>query len=500
MSFVTINCKIDQAFEKELLLNKNKLDFCFFDNKASFYYDFQDWNKEPFAENDTGRLYLSGWFINDNYERNNLDWLLNSLAKTEDVFSVINKIEAGVFVAIYIKQDSFYVFTDPFALSPHYYCIKDSKLFISPSPKSLSSENNVDNVMKDILQKQGHLFGSHTIYPGVKRFIPGDIIFNDGKQFENIISNGFAIAGEKYPADEILSLAKRLISSTKESLLSIAISAGFDSRLILEVSKPSYSYTWGPETSLDVINGVLLSSNQKIKHEHFRFKSNIVSSDVKHICNYLFCGSVSSYNPQFMQNYKFVSKNSVHNSIALDGYLGDVLQRGVYMSFSSWKGEILKLFPFLNRYFLDEYALLRSRYKKLSDTEFDYVLIDFNEKVSKIHGIDPLQRVTYYEFLYGRGLRYITSGALVMNSVYKTVFPVFASRKIFSSLVRENADDVICYRVFHKIWSNCNSLAKKIRSEGLYSPKTKPFFIPYLNFAGRLLTNFHPKFSNYTKE
>lgn len=62
------------------------------------------------------------------------------------------------------------VFTDPFALSPHYYYIKDNKLSLSPSPCVFTNE--IDHELNDILNAQGHLFGKYTIYKNVYRTLP----------------------------------------------------------------------------------------------------------------------------------------------------------------------------------------------------------------------------------------------------------------------------------------------------------------------------------------
>ncbi|MEW0240292.1 hypothetical protein AB0W03_21245, partial [Escherichia coli] len=132
--------------------------------------------------------------------------------------------------------------------------------------------------------------------------------------------------------------------------------------------------------------------------------------------------------------------------------------------------------------------------------QFDYVYADFLKKVSKVECIDSLQKITYYEFLYGRGLRYITTGAIVMNSCFKSVFPVFASRNIFNYLIKQRANDVLTYKVFYDIWKDENAFYRTMKSEGAYSPSMKPIFIPFANLLGRIITNFHPKYKNYTKE
>ncbi|TOI95626.1 hypothetical protein, partial [Vibrio parahaemolyticus] len=44
---------------------------------------------------------------------------------------------------------------------------------------------------------------------------------------------------------------KKTISHWNDEEISLALSAGFDSRLIASVCSPYYTYTWGPSSSLD---------------------------------------------------------------------------------------------------------------------------------------------------------------------------------------------------------------------------------------------------------
>ncbi|HHZ6181262.1 TPA: hypothetical protein ACWK4N_004712, partial [Escherichia coli] len=480
------------------VLNKNKklITDVIIGNSVSIYFDPNDWDHCPVIKSEKSNIYVSGWFINENYERNNIEWLKDTLDSKNNISDVQKRIIAGVFICIYETKSEMFVFTDPFALSPHYYYIKDNKLALSPSPCVFTNE--IDHELNDILNAQGHLFGKYTIYKNVYRILPGDVITcTDGKL--GVYENGYEVMNTELPFD-VINEAKKLILTTHKSIQSIAISAGFDSRLLLIVSEPEFAYTWGPKGSADVRNGKTLAAHKKIPHHSFGFRVNKVTESDERICELLFKGSVKSYNTQFFANYNYVHNLSKSNTIALDGYLGDVLQRGVYMTFGGKKGEFYKLFPSITSSFVDAKMLLRKRYRKLNAKQFDYVYADFLKKVSKVECIDSLQKITYYEFLYGRGLRYITTGAIVMNSCFKSVFPVFASRNIFNYLIKQRANDVLTYKVFYDIWKDENAFYRTMKSEGAYSPSMKPIFIPFANLLGRIITNFHPKYKNYTKE
>lgn len=497
MSFLTYNSILNAEFDCFISTTKASYKFSMADGEGCVYYDSSDWLDEPHNNSNKSEIIISGWFVNDKYERNNLKWLQKCLDEGEEFTTISKKIISGMFICLYYDKDvgNVKVFTDPFSLSPHYYNISDGSLHISPCAAIFSQPKNKS--IEEILLAQGHLFGNYTIYENVYRFIPGDII--------EIVNSDIKVSNYGYEINavdniDVIQEARALLSATPSELQSIALSAGFDSRFILTISDPKFAYTWGPENSADVQNGKKLAAFRNIIFESFRFKSNSVTETDKSICNQLFSGSVRAYNPQFFSNYRHAASLSVKNTIALDGYLGDVLQRGVYMSFGGKLGEFYKLFPFLTPLLLKPEYLLRKRYRKLSDEQFNYVLEDFHNKTSKINGIDPLQKVTYYEFIYGRGLRFITSGALVMNLCFKTTIPLFASRNIFNYFINKKAADILTYKTFHEVWKNQDAFYRNMKSEGAYSPSTNPKLVPFLNLFGRVITNFHPKFKNYTKE
>lgn len=498
MSFFFLNCKPNELFSERLGKYKVNLTTIAHGNEIEIFYSNAEFDSAPFLEIGNHSLYLSGWFVSESGERNNIEWLLKKIIINGSVEKVLPLIEAGVFTAVYFNGDALQVFSDPFSLSPHYYTFQDGFLKVSPSARELSINGEENEFLKGILKKQGHLFGRHTTFKNVFRFNPGDIL--DIKKDLELLETGFEFSREKNTPEDILYLMKSLVESTNKDKISIALSAGFDSRLAFLSSEAAFSYTWGPDESLDVINGKRLANSRGIKHYKFGFKDNDISSNDLIICKYLFSGSVDAFNPQFLVNYQRVSENSIKYPIALDGYLGDVIQRGAYFCFSGFSGELLKLFPFMLKFVMNERLLLRRRYQKLNNDEFSLIWEDYLAKGEIFKDLDGLQKVSCYEFLYGRGLRYITTGSLVMNSMYKSVFPVFASRKIFSCLISESSSDMSKYKTFFKIWKMVPKFEREMRSEGSYSPATNPIIIPYLNFLGRLLTNYYPKRHNYVKK
>ncbi|WP_341488789.1 hypothetical protein WAX86_10795 [Photobacterium damselae subsp. damselae] len=498
MSHIYFNVECPYFSEVELLKSKSRIKFSFLDNSVEMFVDHKLWeNKTPLYEKDNKLLFVAGWFINSDYELNNIEKLFADL-ENNNIKDIVDSLVAGVFIAGYYDHKQAVIFSDPFGLTPHYYSLNQGVMRISPSTRDFSS-NMINYDYSNILEQQGHMFYNHTKYDDVFKIIPGDLFeINNGIITYNNI--GFKINDDGKSVCDIVELTNKLISCFPNNSLSTALSAGFDSRLIFMESNTKYTYTWGQETSLDVINGKKLAHKKNVNHLSFGFKDNIISESTEKMCSYLFDGSVKNYNSQFYENYKYVNFNSADQYIALDGYLGDVLQRGVYMTHSGKKGELLKLFPTFTTGNLTAEKLLEARYCKVDEKLRTLVVNDFHKVIENIYELDELQKVTYFEFLYGRGLRYITTASLCMNSIFKTIVPVFASRYIFSILVQQNAKDTLTYKTFQKIWMSTPKFERELKSEGFYSPSTYPLFIPYINFFGRLITNFHPKYLNYTKK
>ena len=501
MSHLYFNTTVDNEINEIFSDTKSSDSISIDGNTIAIFYDDDLWKQQkPIVKENDRILLISGWFINSNYELNNINGMFDEL-KYRSIKEIVDDLIGGIFIAVYYSSGNFSIFCDPFGLTPHFYSMNDD-IKISPSATDCTTNGHVNLDLSRFLEQQGHLFSKYTKYENVYKFIPGDLLeLNVRKSNKiNYKNNGFKIDCKEFNVADITVLAKKIVNSFSQSDISVALSAGFDSRLIFMESDAPYTYTWGQESSLDVINGKKLASMKGSKHTSFGFREHKISSKTEYICKYIFDGSVINYNPQFMENYKFVYKQSIEQNIALDGYLGDVLQRGVYMTHGGKIGEIYKLFPSLTVLFLDSKTLVNNRYSKVDQGLRNLVISEFESKTSNVEGIDELHKVTYFEFLYGRGLRYITTASIGMNGLFKTIVPVFATRYIFSVLVSQRARKTLNYTVFNKIWENTPQGERNMNSEGMYSPSTPRIFIPYYNLIGRLVTNFFPKYMNYTKK
>ncbi len=488
MYFISYNSTVDD----ECFILSDKFN-TYRSEKFSLGYDSREWEKEPVSIIEDSILAISGWYVYKN-RKNDIHKLHCDFIKY-GYLETISNIECGSFVIYYKDEMNEIFFADPFGLKPHYYCKSNSGLSISPSPSLLNNE--IDPGKLSILEKRGHLFGDLTIFKGVSLIEAGfayDIKNNEKfKYYDHLkatcIDNGDII---NYISDKLK------FWDAKEK--SIALSAGFDSRFLFASTETSFSYCWGPFKSKDRRVARALTGDLK-QHQHigFLFKKREASDCEKRISKLLLDGVVNNFREQFIANYAYVDSLSHHQQVAIDGYLGDVLQRGVYNNFSGKLGEVLKLFPFFYRFGFSAQFIMRKRYQSLNDSEFEVLKNDFLFRTSNLN-LSEMQKVTYYEFVYGRGARFITTGSQVMNGTCKTVISPFAFPVVFKSMLLSVSPKTMEYKTLQEIWKNISTDISSITSEGMYSPRTKPVLIPFVNFFGRVLTNYVPRFKNYGQE
>ncbi|HEA9078636.1 TPA: hypothetical protein RXS81_004711, partial [Escherichia coli] len=110
MSFVTINTELPSELNHVLSKNKKLITDVIFGNSVSIYFDPNDWHHYPVIKSEKSSIYVSGWFINESYERNNIVWLKEVLDSKNNISDVQKRIIAGVFICIYETKGEMSVF------------------------------------------------------------------------------------------------------------------------------------------------------------------------------------------------------------------------------------------------------------------------------------------------------------------------------------------------------------------------------------------------------
>lgn len=449
-------------------------------------YDSNSWPKPPIEFTSHGVFIISGWFI---YKQQLNPLALLAKDIIEEGVDVLNNILAGVFVLFWEQKEQQIIFTDALGLSTHYIDKYAGNIRVAPSVKALvTGGHSLNEKMESILAKKNHLFGNFTLFNGIERLSPGAVTKIDSE-------SSYIKLYEPQPLEDLGEYVTELTKYWDYDQRILPLSSGLDSRYLLANGSYKYGFTYGPDNSPEIkIAG-------SFKHDFNQYLSFDYNKEPLHekeaeILDDMSYGTLNPI-PRLFTNYLYASKYYNQAKVFFDGYLGDLFQRGTYINFKGKRGEILKLMPSAYRFFsFKAQTLLRLRYKELSKDEFDILWYDFKNKTDCLE-LDDYQKVTYYEFLYGRGGRYTIFGSNILAAQFFTIVSPFATRKVFDSFIQQNYAKAVSYKALKSIWQKTAIKYKSAPVESGYSPCTQPFFIPFIQIAYRLMFHFIPSRANY---
>jgi hypothetical protein len=197
-----------------------------------------------------GRIFVLGEIFSTVSSDINLDELANCESR-EVVFECL-KSWAGRFVVLCEFGDEYELFTDPVSLKNVYYSVRSDAPISVASDLSLFREfkfkkrEDCKNFLKFIskeLPKVGHgdcWIGNETIYADVFKLLPNKYLklndFSEGRSWPN---SSFSTKGNtKDIAIQIADKIKTvLFSASNTNSLAIAVTAGYDSRVVAAASK-----------------------------------------------------------------------------------------------------------------------------------------------------------------------------------------------------------------------------------------------------------------------
>lgn len=464
-------------------------DFNTLTGKGISIYNPYEWPKPPVFEQSEHYFVVYGWFVYEN-ERNNLSRLASDIINQGS--KILNKIQSGVFVIYWKNQDSEKVITDPCGLSHHFIDENDTNLRIAPAVKVLYREeaHPINEDIANIYQKKQHLFGNYTIFDGISRLCPASVTSKNEHQLYDIISKDSAI-----PLDELGEEFNRFIKQWNYNDRILPISSGLDSRLILANGEFKYGFTYGPENSPEIN----IASSFKAEFEHYHsydYSSPKLHNNEGEIVAEMSLGSLIAIH-RLLTNYAYVKDVFSSANVFYDGYCGDVFQRGTFINFKGVQGELLKIFPWLYRVLnWDAKHLLRKRNANLTEKEFQLVFDDFTHHTCRLE-LNDYQKITYYEFLYGRGGRYAIFGSNILAAQVFTVASPFADKVIFNSVIHQDFLDSVSYKTMKKMWSKVKSKYSKVKVESGYKPCTNIRLIPFIQIVYRIMFHVLPSRANY---
>lgn len=457
--------------------------------KGAVLYSEQEWNSPPIYEYEDNTFILSGWFVFRS-SKNDIEKFANAIL--EEGVQVVNDIEIGSFILYWKNQSETKIITDAFGVFPHYIDMKSKKLRISPCIQDLfiKDKHTENRILSNVLSKKHHLFGNYTLFDGIQRIDPGSVTTDaySEKYYEIPSSLDISINNLGKEIDGI-----RKYWQKKECIL--PLSGGLDSRFILASTEFDSGFTYGPTDSPEML------ITQKYADEFSNYLTFDYMSEPEYeyeekILEEFAFGLVKPIS-RLLTNYLFVKNKFPESKTFFEGYLGDVFQRGTFINFKGILGETFKIFPFVYKLFkFDSAWLMRRRYKELNNAEFQMVYSDFLSK-TELLDLTEYQKITFYEFIYGRGGRYAVFGSNILAAQLFTVVSPFTHKTIFSKLIRQNFCDAVSYKTMKSLWSICDDRYRNIKVESGYSPNTPRLLIPFIQIIYRLMFHIVPSRANY---
>mgnify|MGYP006903649817 FL=1 len=486
-----INCDNNHLPASKTISERYSKEFVFPEKlgQGKVIYSDTEWSSAPIFEYEGNVFIVAGWFVYKG-ERNDFPLLAKDILSEGG--EAVNNVEAGSFIIYWWDGKVARIIVDPMGLSSHYIdCLADN-LKIAPSVKVLFSENvhRLNNDMVSVLTKKNHLFGNYTLYKGIERLDPGSVYSVNGvkKYFEiaNSIEDDFSYLG-----NEIGILGNNWNKTEKI----LPLSSGLDSRFILANTRFEYGFTYGPDNSPEI--NITSQFSSEFEHYYsFDFCKEPIAQYEPEVLAEMSFGVINPI-PRLLTNYLHVKETFPKANAFFEGYLGDVFQRGTFITFKGVLGELFKIFPWVYKLKgIDELFILKRRYKELSDKEFWILLKDYKEKTQGL-ALNGYQKVTYYEFLYGRGGRYAVFGSNILAAQVFTVVSPFTHKKIFSALIKQNFSEAVSYKTMKSLWSRVKGKYSARKVESGYSPSSYSLLIPFIQIIYRLMFHFVPSRANY---
>ncbi len=461
---------------------------------VTMVYSRYDWKAEPVYTVPEalggGKIFCHGWFI-FNGERNNLTALAE--AYLHDSHAVFDKIPFGVFVIAHINGNGeTKIVSDTFGVSTHFVRCESGKIELAPTVKAFRNLPKPDEALLATVKAQGHLFGNFTAYPGIERMDAGAVLADDGT-LSKYVRFDFT-RSDPALLSSIPELTGKMIEHWPLEDRTLPLSGGMDSRLALTHQRFAFGYTYGPESSGD--RPVARQYQDCFeRYYEFEFSEPQTLDNEKALTDTFFFG-VAVAVPRLPTVYYHTFEKAQGSYALFDGYLGDVVQRANYIKYGGPMGSILKLFPWLYHLRFSVRSILRRRYKALTDEVFERLMADYHRHTDHLE-LDDYQKITYYEFIYGRGGRYAVSGGNIVAGQCYTIVPFFLIRESFDILISQRYVDTVQYRQVGRIWSKAADRFRKPLSDSGISPMTPYWLVPFINIFYRIRLHYLPGFGSY---
>ncbi|MFH1144957.1 MAG: hypothetical protein V1774_10480 [Candidatus Eisenbacteria bacterium] len=435
-----------------------------------------DWPAGPILRDPEHDLTLagSGWFLLRG-KPGNLRELADGFLKASDAESrraLFAEITAGAFVILILQGNERWVVTDPFGLHPHYHPAERPLSALAPAPSFLAPpivDGRADEVLADALDRQGHLFGNYTAYRGIQRLHPGRLQARDASEsyFDYAPAAGSASLDEE-TGIVLIARLREVVQAFGGRARILPLSGGLDSRLLLALGEMDYGYTFGPEDTGDRPIARPFAGHFK-DYDEFSFLDLEYPRELRQGGRPLFDGVCARPFLELLPVYRRLVRRWGGGSLFLDGYGGDVLQRGIYLTWGGVSGSLAKLVPRLGRMRFDPHRLLDRRYAALAGPARRLLHESFERESESWH-LNAFRKATLFELLYGRGSRYILNGGTILSGQYFTPVQPFFVPAAFRLLWAIDPTDAASYRALRRIWRGLPRELSRLRTYSGFKP------------------------------
>jgi len=462
-------------------------------DKGLLIYNPDEWQKEPVYHDKDLFVAVYGWFVYRN-EKNNLERLAEDFKNKGT--EILDEIDGGIFLIYTQWNGSTCLINDLLCLNHHFFDNTSDTFKTAPSPCFFDGKKE-SSFLKSIFLKQGHLFGNYTPYNNIERLEPGSFCLNTPSNCKRY----YRLNPDPFDRHKLIRDIRSLSGFWDKENRIIPLSSGLDSRLILASTTMKVGYCYGPAKSRDrkianklkdhlhTLHGFSLLDLQVTGQEKDTAKALFRETDPKPLTGLLFA-------------FRHIHRQLPNHYADFDGFLGDVFQKGSYITFPNLKGFLYILFPFLfygksNKNKAER--ILKYRYPRLNKEEFDFLLKDFHTRTDHL-AMNDLKKVTCYELFYGRGTRYIIHGGITMKSQYLTVVPPFSHRPILENLFSLDLVKSLKHANMRRIWSGMDRDIARIKTEHAFHPLMPPFMGRAVELLAKTFERFIRRGKSFERE
>jgi hypothetical protein len=410
----------------------------------------------------------SGWFLFRG-RLGDLQGLAESFWEARDADArllLLREIEAGAYVILFLSRAERALITDPFGLHPHYYAGESPFAALAPSPVFIRGDATPDPLRQSILRCQDHLFGNLTAYPRILRLDPNALIT------PNATWHAFDFHPTTEPGPSPHQALRSSIAALGDRPRILPISGGLDSRLLLASSSFDYGYTFGPRDTGDRPIARRFADRFRDYHE-FSLLDLTYPDELYDVGHRLLEGVCHRPFSELLPVYRMLHQRWGEGCFFFDGYAGDVLQRGTFLTHGGVRGSLAKLFPILTRFSFDPIALLLRRYPGLEPAARD-LLVETYRDATASWDIADARKVVLFELLYGRAARHALNGGTILSGQFFTAIQPFYMPRVFRSFWRIDPMQAMTYRALRPIWRDVPPELADVPTYSGFKPNWNP--------------------------